>query len=164
MLLYVIRHAWAGSYGDPAWPDDSRRPLTDDGKLRFAEMMERLSKRGFAPGIVATSPLVRCRQTAQIVAESVAGAPDVEPLDALRPGSDLPALVEWTARQSRDHDEIAWVGHSPDVGQLTAALLGSPPAWIRFAKGGVAAIRFDDAVAPNQGELRWLATAKLLGC
>ena len=26
MDLYIIRHAWAGHFGDPAWPDDSQRP------------------------------------------------------------------------------------------------------------------------------------------
>ena len=35
---------------------------------------------------------------------------------------------------------------------------------IRFAKGAVAAIRFDREPTVGNGELQWLATAKLLGC
>ena len=66
MILYVIRHAWAGHYGDPAWPDDSQRPLTDEGRQRFARVVAELVKRGFAPQRIATSPLVRCRQTALV--------------------------------------------------------------------------------------------------
>ena len=56
MDLYVIRHAWAGHFGDPEWPDDSQRPLTPDGMKRFARMVEILTDRGFQPQIIATSP------------------------------------------------------------------------------------------------------------
>ena len=47
---------------------------------------------------------------------------------------------------------------------ITAALVGESAGWIRFAKGAVAAVRFDDLPAVAEGELRWLVTAKLLGC
>ena len=164
MILYVIRHAWAGHYGDPDWPDDFERPLTTKGQERFAEVVAKLVERGFAPGIVATSPLVRCRQTAELVQAGLATRPELVQLDALEPGSDLDALVQWTAAQAATHDEIAWVGHAPDVGRLTAALITDTSAWIRFAKGAVAAVSFDDLPEVGGGELRWLVTAKLLGC
>ncbi len=59
---------------------------------------------------------------------------------------------------------MAWVGHAPDVGHLAAALVGDSGAAIRFAKGRIAAIEFPDIPRISQGELRWLVTAKLLGC
>ena len=164
MDLYIIRHAWAGHYGDPQWPDDGLRPLTDEGTARFARVVARLAERGFAPQLIATSPLVRCRQTAQIVAEGLSGEPQVVELDELMPGRDLAALLRWTAEQAEHHDQVAWVGHAPDVGRLTGDLIGQPDAWIRFAKGAVAAIRFEDLPQLGGGELRWLVTAKLLGC
>lgn len=164
MILYVIRHAWAEQYGDPAWPDDSRRPLTDAGKKRFAKMIEMLVQRDFAPQLIATSPLVRCRQTAEIAAEVVPGSPVVIARDELAPGSDLAGLVAWTNRKAANSSEVAWVGHAPDVGHLTAALIGSPDSQVRFAKAAVAAVRFDAPLVPGEGELRWLVTAKLLGC
>ena len=163
MMLYLVRHAWAGHYGDREWPDDFQRPLSADGRERFAKMVRLLAARGMAPTIIATSPLVRCRQTAEVLAEAVGPAgPPVE-LDALAPGSDLEALVAWTAEQSAQHAQIAWVGHAPDVGRMTAALTGQG-GWIRLAKGGVAAVRFYDEPATGGGELRWLLTAKMLGC
>jgi phosphohistidine phosphatase len=170
MDLYIIRHAWAGQYGDPQWPDDSQRPLTDDGKARFAQMVQKLAERGFAPQLIATSPLVRCRQTAEIVAECLSGGthaswvPRLVELDELAPGSDVEGLLRWTAKQAAQHDQIAWVGHAPDVGRLTAALIGQGDGWIRFGKGSVAAVRFSEPPEAGQGELRWLVTAKLLGC
>jgi len=164
MDLYMIRHAWAGQYGDPQWPDDGQRPLTDEGKARFAQMIRKLAERGFAPQLIATSPLLRCRQTAEIVAQCLSGSPPLVELEELAPGSNLEGLLRWTAKQAAKHDRVAWVGHAPDVGRLTAALIGQPDGWIRFGKGSVAAIRFDESPEAGQGELRWLVTANVLGC
>jgi len=164
MDLFIIRHAWAGHYGDPDWPDDFQRPLTEDGKRRFARVVEALAQRDFRPQIIATSPLVRCRQTADIVAEGISGVPEVVELGALEPGGDLQALLSWTTGQAGQYERIAWVGHAPDVGRLTATMIGDPGGWVRLAKGAVAAIRFDDMPDVGSGELRWLVTAKLLGC
>jgi phosphohistidine phosphatase len=164
MILYVIRHAWAGHHGDPQWPDDRQRPLTEQGRKRFAEMVRKLAQRGFAPERIAASPLVRCRQTAEIAAEGVSGRPRVVLREELAPGSDLGGMLEWTSRASGQSDQVAWVGHAPDVGHLTAALIGDPRCWIRFAKGAVAAVRFPGQPARGEGQLRWLVTAKVLGC
>jgi phosphohistidine phosphatase len=164
MILYIIRHAWAGSYGDPAWPDDFERPLTAEGSLRFAQVVRALAQRGFAPQLVATSPLVRCRQTAEVVARQTPLGPRVVELDALVPGSDLAEALAWTVGAADGLEQVAWVGHAPDVGILAGALIGDATAGIHFAKGAVAAIRFEEAPEAGGGELRWLATAKLLGC
>ncbi len=164
MMLYIVRHAWAGDYGDPQWPDDSQRPLTSKGKERFSKVVKLLVERGFSPQIVATSPYIRCRQTADIIAQATPNRPQVTPLDELAPGGDLSLLLKWMLTQAARFDHIAWVGHAPDVDLLAAALIGNGDAQIHFAKGSVAAIDFESPVALGQGELRWLATAKILGC
>lgn len=163
MLLYIVRHAWAGQSGDPRWPD-AERPLTDEGRQRFAQVVQKLASVGFAPTIIATSPLARCRQTAEIVAEGLPGRPKVVELEELAPGSDLRGLLKWTAGQADNHQEIAWVGHAPDVGRLAAELIGNGSSAVDFSKGAVAAIRFDDRLKAGEGELRWLVSAKVLGC
>lgn len=166
MILYIIRHAWAEDADESQWPDDFDRPLTPAGQKRFGKVVRLLAEREFAPEAVATSPLVRCRQTAEIVVRSLADhepPPRLVELDALAPGSDLASLLAWTEREAADCDEVAWVGHAPDVSHLTAALIGGPQGWIRFAKGAVASIEFDESPEPGRGELRWLTTAKLLG-
>lgn len=164
MDLYIIRHAWAEQRDATRWPDDGQRPLTGAGCKRFAAMVGKLAERGVAPGVLATSPLVRCRQTAEILAEGLPSRPEVVELAALEPGSNLDALVAWTAARAKDHDQIGWVGHAPDVDRLCAALVGGDEAWIHFAKGAVAALRFDGPPEIGSGELRWLVTAKVLGC
>jgi len=66
-------------------------------------------------------------------------------------------------RQGRKHQQIAWVGHAPDVNRLAAAMIGDGESVLHFSKGSVAAIEFDDIPALGAGELRWLVTAKVLG-
>ena len=162
MKLYIVRHAWAGEHGDPRYPDDRLRPLSDEGRQRFACLLKKLPAAAFSPELIATSPLVRCRQTAELVAESVDGSPEIVERQELAPGSDLGALLAWTSRQKAD--SVAWVGHAPDVGQLVAALIGDSTASLRLAKGAICQIEFDGPPAAGRGELAWLVTAKVLGC
>jgi phosphohistidine phosphatase len=161
MIIYIVRHAWAYHHGDPQWPDDSQRPLEAKGAKRFRRVVRRLAKNGFNPSVVATSPYLRCRQTADIVAAYAPSSPAVVELEALKPGSDFEALVDWARRQ--DGDSICWVGHAPDVGRLASALVSDEGANLRFSKGAVAAIRVDGQIGRDAGELCWLTTAKMLG-
>jgi phosphohistidine phosphatase len=162
MDLYIIRHAWAYDRDEQQWPNDDLRPLTKDGAKRFAKVAQQWVDRGVRPTIIASSPLVRCVETSKILGTSL-GSVEIVELDALRPGSDLDALLEWTGRQSDKHASIAWVGHAPDVDRWTAALIGDGGAGIRFSKGAAAALRFDGPAALRVGMLRWLVTAKLIG-
>lgn len=161
MFIYIARHAWAYEFGDPRWSDDSLRELEPEGAERFMRVVEALAGRGFAPEAVATSPYARSQQTAEIIAKYTSAQPEVTDLEALEPHSDLSALVEWSRRS--ECEEVCWVGHAPDVGLLTAALIGDAHANIRFAKGAIAAVRFDGSPQIGAGQLYWHATAKSLG-
>jgi phosphohistidine phosphatase len=155
--LYVVRHAWAEDQG-PGIDDHSRR-LTKKGVRRFERFMKHLRDGGMRVDLIATSPLVRTRETAEIMAEVLSGSPRIEVVDALAPSSDWQALVEWTIDQ--DATRVAWVGHMPCVGRLVALTIGDGSAAIRMQKGAVASIRLDDG--PGQpGELEWLATADVV--
>ncbi|HWB13789.1 MAG TPA: phosphohistidine phosphatase SixA [Pirellulales bacterium] len=162
MTVYVVRHAWAEDRDDAVYPNDDERPLTRKGRKRFRRLARRLCRRGLDVAHIATSPLVRCRQTADILAEYAASEPLITELDALRPGSQLQPLLDWTRQQ--EGRDVAWVGHAPDVDELTAALVGDGGAAICFDKGAVAAIRFEGPPAAGQGTLHWFAVAELLKC
>jgi phosphohistidine phosphatase len=162
MTVYIVRHAWAEERDEAVYPNDDLRPLSRKGCKRFRCLARRLAKRGIDVAQIATSPLVRCRQTAEILAEKLPGEPPVTELDALRPESQLEPLLEWTRQQ--DGKDVAWVGHAPDVDRLAAALVGDEKASIQFDKGAVAAIDFNGPPAAGQGVLRWLAIAELLKC
>ena len=160
-FIYIARHAWAHEFGDPRWPDDSLRELEFDGAERYMQVVETLAERGFEPDIVATSPYVRCRQTADLISRHTVHDPPITEVEALHPGSDFAAIVEWS--KACGAKNLCWVGHSPDVGHMTAALIGDTSANIRFAKGAVAAIRYQGDIGPRCGELYWHVTAKSLG-
>ena len=103
MILYIVRHAWAEEQNDETWPDDSQRPLTKAGcRRRFSRLVKKLTKNGFVPGIVATSPFVRCQQTAELLAERVAGRPQIVPVEGLTPGSDLEALLNGSPNTTKN--------------------------------------------------------------
>jgi phosphohistidine phosphatase len=156
--LYVVRHAVAEE-ASATVPDHARR-LTAKGRKRFARMVRRLVAAGLEIDLVATSPLVRCVETAEILAAELRGRPRVEAVECLAPGADWQAVVEWTVQQ--DAASVAWVGHAPCVGRLVAVSIGDGSAAIRMDKGGLAAITLDDG--PGQpGELEWLVTPDLLG-
>jgi phosphohistidine phosphatase SixA len=161
MFLYIARHAWAYEFGDLRWPDDSLRELDPEGAERYMRVVQALAERGFAPEVVATSPYTRCQQTAEIIAKHTSAQPEITNLEALEPHSDLAALIEWSRKSGCK--EICWVGHAPDVGLMTSALIGDAHANIRFAKGAIAAIRFDEQLDHAAGQLYWHATAKSLG-
>jgi phosphohistidine phosphatase len=157
--LFIVRHAWAE---DPSpGIDDHARRLTKKGRKRFGRFVRQLAQAGMAVDLVATSPLVRARETAEILAETLENTPPVAVVDALAPTSDWQALVEWTIQQ--DAARVAWVGHMPCVGRLVALTIGDGSASIRMQKGAVASIRLDDGPA-QPGELEWLATADIADC
>src|SRR5258706_7668086 len=72
--LYLVRHGVAEERGD-AWPDDAKRPLTDEGISRMRKVTRGLAELGVSLDLILTSPLVRARQTAEILAAGLHPAP-----------------------------------------------------------------------------------------
>ena len=163
MDLFIIRHAWASQRGDPLYPDDSLRPLTDEGRKRFAGMIEALVPRGLAPQLIFTSPMLRCAQTAEVLAAALGEKTRVVQRKELLPGGDPKHLLAATETRAAGLDQVAWVGHAPDVGYLTASLIGMDDGWLNVKKGAIIAIRFPGPPEFGRGELLWLVTAKILG-
>ena len=71
--LYIVRHAWAEDSGPGI--DDHARRLTKKGRKRFAAMMKRLCKAGMQVDVIATSPLARAVETAELLAAAFDNAP-----------------------------------------------------------------------------------------
>jgi phosphohistidine phosphatase len=157
--LYLVRHAIAAERGDE-WPDDTKRPLTERGIGRFKEVV--LGLRALDVGIdeIFTSPLVRAKQTADLLAAGIEGKPVVKLLEALSPGhtaSSVMTELAWAAKRQR----IALVGHEPDLGELAAHLIGAQRA-LPFRKGGVCRIDVGGLTARRAGSLQWFVQPKML--
>ena len=158
--LYLVRHAIAAERG-PRYPDDTLRPLTPDGSKRFSKSVPGLIEMDVVIDFVLTSPLVRARETAQLLAARLKPKPAIAEIDALAPGGRHQAIVEAIKSHSKRHRRLALVGHEPDLGELAARLLGAR-GQVEFKKGGVCLIEVDGATPGGPGTLRWMLTPKAL--
>jgi phosphohistidine phosphatase len=124
MKLYVMRHGPAEEKA--ASGTDSDRALTSAGRERVRAVAKVLVAAGEEPVRVATSPLVRAVQTAEIVAlvtklNDRDGTLDVQ--RELVPGGDATALARSLAAGGQRR--VMFVGHEPDLSELVANLLGT---------------------------------------
>lgn len=155
MKLYFVRHGRAENR-EEWFREDSLRPLTKEGKQRMAVSAEKMQTLGLAPDAILTSPLVRARQTADIVAD-VLGVEVVE-LEALGPGFSVNRL-QGVLADFADAESLMLVGHEPDFSFTVEDLIGGGSVLVK--KGSL--IRVDlDSLAPPRGELVWMIPPKLL--
>ena len=157
--LYLVRHAIAAERGDE-WPDDTKRPLTERGISRFKECVKGLRRLDAAIDEIFTSPLVRAKQTAEILASGIEGKPSVKVLEALAPGHTSAAVMSQLAKAAKRR-RIALVGHEPDLGELAAHLIGAARP-LPFKKGGVCRIDLEGLTSRHAGSLAWFVTPKVL--
>jgi len=157
--LYLIRHAIAEERGE-AWPDDAKRPLSDDGMVRMRKSVRGLARLDVTIDVILTSPLVRTRQTAEIVAAGLDSRPPIVAVESLAPDGSQNAIfadLEKNARKTR----IGIVGHEPGIGELAARLIGSRHA-IEFKKGAICRIDVDELPPAGPGDLRWFLPPRFL--
>jgi len=161
MDLLIIRHAIAFDRDRNRWREDAERPLSPAGIRRARKAAAGLKELTKRPQRLLTSPLIRARQTAQILTE-VAGWPVAQEVPELSPGEPALAVL---ALLAKDRGKLtAVVGHQPGLGSLLAAcLLGGGGALpIEMKKNAVACVSFDGAPRPGRAALKWLATPRML--
>ncbi len=158
MKLILVRHAIAEEREEFAASGlaDDLRPISEVGRRKMEQ-----GARGLAtllPGLdrLVSSPLVRARQTAEIVAAAFGGTPIVETA-TLAPGAEPGRFLDWLAGRRWRAEAVAAVGHQPHLGRLAAHLLagGDPSAEaveIEFKKGNAALFE----VGEGPAVLRWL--------
>ena len=157
--LFLIRHGVAEERGD-AWPDDSKRPLTAEGTSRLRKSARGLVRLGVAFDVILTSPLVRARQTADVVASVYDPRPHIVIAESLAMGGAYHALLTELEKQAR-RTRIALVGHEPGIGELAARLAGSRHP-LEFKKGALCRIDVEALPPTGPGTLRWLLTPRLM--
>lgn len=158
--LYLVRHAIAAERG-PKYPDDRLRPLTPAGARQFAKSIPGLVELDVLVDFVLSSPLVRARETATILAAGLKPKPAIVEIEALAPGGRHQAVIEAIKSHAKRRRRLALVGHEPDLGELAARLLGAR-GMVEFKKGGVCLIETDGATPGGPGTLRWMLTPKAL--
>lgn len=130
--LWLVRHAPAEEAAD----DDAGRALSERGRRRFERATLGLDALGVEFDHLLTSPLVRARQTAALLAGHSRAEPRVLEALATAPDAELLAAIAACAGTS-----VALVGHEPWLSQLLSWLVvGTRDAspGLAFKKGGLA--------------------------
>ncbi len=132
MQLFLVRHAIAVPSAEDR--PDAERPLTDEGRKRFAREVRGLDRLGVRLDRVLHSPWTRAVETAELLHRLLDGESLVEPGLAREPDAELVAQL---ARGER----VAAVGHEPWMSELLALLVTGSKTHaerFRFKKGQVA--------------------------
>jgi phosphohistidine phosphatase len=160
--LYLIRHADALPLGEGGVMEDADRPLSETGNAQVKSLAESLQRHDIHPGILATSPLLRARQTAEeLVKHWTGSAPTVQECAELAIGGKTRKLARFL--RELEGNSIGVVGHQPDLCECAAWLIGSRKAQLDLAKAGVACISCPDGPEKGAGTLLWLVTPTWFG-
>jgi phosphohistidine phosphatase len=162
MNLYIIRHAIAVEEGTPEYEDDSQRPLTDKGKKKMRQIARGLRALGVDFDLILSSPYVRARETAEILAEVSRTKADVALSENLIPMGD-PDLLISEMNEKYNANSVALVGHEPFLSALIGLLVSENASLdITLKKGGVCRLSVDDLHHTRKATLEWLITPGIL--
>lgn len=159
--LYLIRHGLAGESG--TYPNDDERPLTAAGYQKTQQVAQRLVALDLQFDLLLTSPLVRARQTAEILL--AAGlSPTLEIAPDLASG-DLAHWLTWLQGwQPGTHRRLALVGHEPSLSEWAEHLaFGQARGVLQLKKAGIIALSVPDQHdTVGRSVIFWLTPPRLL--
>ena len=156
MRIVIVRHGIAQEPdASKAAQDDALRELTKQGRQKMRKTVRGLRQLVKAIDVIASSPLIRAAQTADILSAEYDGLRTVQ-IAALSPKKPPAALVDWLNAHPPDAT-IALIGHEPSLGIFLCWLLtGLQESFVQLKKGGVALIEISSPVAPGRAKLHWL--------
>lgn len=156
MLLHLIRHAEA----EPHRLDDFSRCLTEKGFKQARRIGCFMKEQCLRPEIILTSPVVRARETAEIIAKLMGKPPLTEvPWAACGMNPEV-ALTELSGYVKLD--SVMIVGHEPDLSSLSAALIGlGRSESIQVAKASLLGVSLP-RLQMGSGILQYLLPVKFL--
>ncbi len=109
--------------------------------------------------VILSSPLVRARQTAEIVAADLKLAKRLVFADALKPGGDAKKIVQNISGLKKVPGNALLVGHEPDLGELLSLLVtGKNGAGFALKKAGLAKLEIEGLRSGKCATLAWLLT------
>ncbi|WP_071517578.1 phosphohistidine phosphatase SixA [Geitlerinema sp. PCC 9228] len=162
MQVYFIRHGIAVERQPGI--DENERWLTDKGIKRTQKVAKRLAESDCQFDCILTSPLVRAKQTAEILQEAKLGKPMLE-FAPLAPGGNISAWIQWLSEEEgKDVQSIALVGHEPDLGHWAEQIIwGQVQDKLVLKKAGVIGVSVENRVSPlGQGTMFLLVPPKFL--
>lgn len=160
--LYLIRHGIAADR--ELYEIDEERPLTQEGDRKTRKVAKKLRSLNLKFDIVLSSPLVRARQTADILI-SVGLSDRTEEFPPLAPEGEINFWLDWYKNWSQTGGEsLALVGHQPDLGNWAEMLVwGDVRGALIVKKAGIIGITLPDTGSlVGNSQLLWLTPPKFL--
>ena len=157
MRVLVIRHAIAEDRDAFAKSgrEDAARPLTRAGRAKMREGAAGLRKLVPKIDVLASSPLARSIETAEIIAKAYDGM-KVARVGGLTPSKPVNALLHWLQAQPAAAT-VALVGHEPHLGVFVTWLLtGLQDSVVDLKKGSACLLEFEKDVKAGRAKLRWV--------
>jgi phosphohistidine phosphatase len=159
--LYILRHGIAAERGTPGFKTDADRPLTPKGRRQLRQIAAAMQNLELHFDLIVSSPFLRARQTAEIVARTLKLKKRLASSDELTPDGDSKALIRQLNEPGPAPDNVLLVGHEPNLSRLVALLIsGEPATTIDLKKGGLCRLETDALRAGRCAALSWLLTPK----
>ena len=158
MILYLLRHAEA----EVNRSDDTSRHLTKRGYEQAQLVSKFMLERGLRPKLFLTSPVVRARETAEIVVSKLGmSTANLIELPWLSCGMEANTAIKELASY-KSFDSIMIVGHEPDFSSLIATLLGLfNSTSFHVSNASLSAIELPH-ISAHAGVLQFMIPASLL--
>ncbi|WP_414517380.1 phosphohistidine phosphatase SixA [Nostoc sp. PCC 9305] len=163
MELYLIRHGIAEDKG--LGIKDEERSLTKEGRQKTEKVAQKLVKLGLNFDLILTSPLVRARQTAEILIAEKLSSQLEESSYLAHDGQISSWLKDWLEpRNYSQNTQLALVGHEPDLTSWAEILLwGEVKASLVLKKAGMIGIKLPETGSPlGRSQMFWLTPPKYL--
>lgn len=161
MKIYLIRHGIAEERSEHQ--PDEKRELTSNGIIKTEKVAQKLSKLNIQFEIILTSPLVRAKQTAEILKQAQLSQETLE-FYPLAPTGNIQNWFNWlqNSEYNKNDSTIALVGHQPNLGDWAELLLwGEIQQKLTLKKAGIIGLEIFDLTNPvGTGELFLLTSPK----
>jgi len=161
MHIHLLRHGVAAPIGQDNNFRDEQRALTSEGIAKMRQAAQGLKRLQTDFDLIISSPLLRARQTAEIVADVLKFRRPMDEWDELVPEG----AVEGVLRRLHSLGEcksVLLVGHQPSVGCIASYLVfGDARVSLPFKKGAVFCVQTNDP-PPWAGELLWTLPSRML--
>ncbi len=161
MNLYIFRHGLAEDRGTSRCSQDADRPLLPKGKRKLWRIATAMENLDLSFDLILSSPYLRARQTAEIVAEALESPKRLKLCDALAPDGSLKNLVGFLRRFRPSPKAVMLVGHEPYLSGLISLLVsGGSDFRVTLKKGGLCKLAIESLRPGRCASLEWLLTPK----
>jgi phosphohistidine phosphatase len=151
MRLYLLRH---GDAVESPYYQDSERPLSDLGRRQTQTVGRFLQAERIKPDLILTSPLLRAKETGEIIKEALK-VKGFMTAPALASGASTRDCI----KEINNHNlsSLVLVGHEPQMSGLISVLTGGDEQFrVEMAKDSLACLETRHPVKKGHAVLLWL--------